>query len=84
MIFICMVLVVTASTCKTFSLKDKSRELEITQTQLEQQLADAKVKKEELEKQGKYMKTTKYIEDEAKDKLGLVYPDEIVIKPNDN
>jgi cell division protein DivIC len=27
------------------------------------------------------MKTDEYIEDVAKSKLGLVYPDEIVIKP---
>ena len=29
------------------------------------------------------MKTKQYIEDVAKDKLGLVYPDEIVIKPSE-
>ena len=30
------------------------------------------------------MQTKDYIEDEAKNKLGLVYPDEIVIKPNES
>ena len=44
----------------------------------------AKQKKADLEQQQKYMKTRKYIEDEAKDKLGLVYPDEIVIKPRED
>ena len=31
-----------------------------------------------------YMQTKDYIEDEAKNKLGLVYPDEIVIKPKES
>ena len=29
------------------------------------------------------MKTKKYVEDVAKDKLGLVYPDEIIFKASD-
>ena len=36
----------------------------------------------ELEEKAKYVKTKAYIEEAAK-KLGLVYPDEIIIKPKD-
>lgn len=36
----------------------------------------------ELEEKAKYVKTKAYIEETAK-KLGLVYPDEIIIKPKD-
>ena len=62
-------------------LHQRSKELSITQAQLEDRLEEVKNESKELEERGKYMKTKKYIEDEAKDKLGLVNKDEILIKP---
>jgi cell division protein DivIC len=38
-------------------------------------------RKEDLEELEKYMKTKKYMEEVAKTKLGLVYPNEILIQP---
>lgn len=84
LVFVAMVVVAAASTVRAFSLNDKSRELAVTETSLEQELAAVQQQSIELENREKYMQTKKYIEDEAKDKLGLVYPDEIVIKPNED
>ena len=36
---------------------------------------------EEINGLEEYMKTDEYIEKVARDKLGLIYPDEILIKP---
>ena len=65
------------------SLYRQSKELEITQSQLQAQLESEQVRAEELIEKEKYMKTKKFIEDEAKNKLGLVNKDEIVIKPKE-
>ncbi len=63
------------------ALHHRSKELSITQAQLEERLEEVQNESKELEERGKYMKTKKYIEDEAKNKLGLVNEDEILIKP---
>ena len=42
---------------------------------------EAKQEQANLDAQEKYMQTNEYIEDVAKDKLGLVKPDELVIRP---
>ena len=39
--------------------------------------------KKELEEYKKYVKTKKFVEEVAKNKFGLLYPDEILIKPDD-
>lgn len=75
-VFVCAVVVIRVS-----SLSEKSRDLEIAEQALERQLEEANLERENLIAQEQYMKTDEYIEDVAKDKLGLVYPDEIVIKP---
>lgn len=49
--------------------------------QLEQQLQAEEERTEEIEEYGKYTQTKKYVEEVAKDKLGLVYEDEIIFKP---
>lgn len=38
---------------------------------------------EEIEEYKKYIKTKKYVEEVAKDKLGLVYSDEVIFKPEE-
>lgn len=51
--------------------------------ELEKQIAEEEEKAEELEEYGKYVQTKKYAEEVAKDKLGLVYEDEIIFKAED-
>ena len=43
----------------------------------------AKQRQKELEEYKKYVKTKKFVEEVAKNKFGLLYPDEILIKPDD-
>lgn len=66
---------------KSISLKRESEELSKKQTVLENQIKSEEQRTKELEDLEKYMQTKKYMEDVAKDKLGLVYPDEILIEP---
>ena len=81
LVLIVVLVVIAASSMRAMSLHEKSEELAMTERQLETQIEEAKAKAVELENREKYMQTKKYIEDEAKNKLGLVYPDEIVIRP---
>lgn len=78
-----MVMVVAACTFRSIELSKRSRELRVTEASLESQLTEANLRAEQLKEKEMYMQTKKYIEDEAKKKLGLVYPDEIVIKPKE-
>lgn len=48
--------------------------------ELEQQIAEAEKEAQEIEEYGKYVQTKKYAEEVAKEKLGLVYEDEIIFK----
>lgn len=52
-------------------------------TQLQQQIDAEKKRTEELEEYSKYVQTKKYAEEVAKDRLGLVYEDEIIFKAED-
>lgn len=51
--------------------------------ELESQIEEEKEKSEELEEYSKYVQTKKYAEEVAKEKLGLVYEDEIIFKAED-
>lgn len=51
--------------------------------ELEAQIAAEEEKSEEIEEYSKYVQTKKYAEEVAKDKLGLVYEDEIIFKSED-
>ena len=84
MIVVVALVVIIACSVRTMSLNEQSKQLAVTETSLENQLNEEQAKTEELEEREKYMQTKKYIEDEAKNKLGLGKKDEIVIKPKDD
>lgn len=50
---------------------------------LNSQIDDEKKRTEELEEYEKYTKTSAYVEEVAKDRLGLVYSDEIIFQPEE-
>ena len=83
LILLIVVFVASAAGVKIIQLHEKNEVLAMTERQLESDLEDAKLEAETLANREKYMQTKKYIEDEAKKKLGLVYPDEIVIRPGE-
>ena len=59
--------------------KEKLKEKE----KLEAQIAEAESYTEELYRKRAYVQTKKFIEDIAREYLGLVYPDDILIVPED-
>ena len=65
---------------KSISLKNKRDDYNKRIETLTQQIEAEKERTKELEEYEKYTKTVKYVEEVAKDKLGLVYEDEIVFE----
>lgn len=62
------------------SLYNKNQSYQVKEQDLQAQVDSEKQREAELEEYEKYVKTKKYIEQTAKTKLGLVYPDEIIFK----
>lgn len=65
------------------SLQAQIEEYEIKEQQIQAQIEQEEERAVEIEEMKKYMQTKKYIEDVAKEKLKLVYPDEVILKPNE-
>lgn len=51
---------------------------------IEKQLEQEEARTEEIDEMKRYMQSDEYAEQVAKDKLGLVYENEIVFKPEEN
>jgi cell division protein DivIC len=51
--------------------------------ELEQQIKDEEIRAEEIEKLEEYVDSTEYIEKIAREKLGLVYEDEVIYVPEE-
>lgn len=70
-------------TIKGSSLKEKELEYQIRQENLSAQVEKEEERSKELEEYRIYVQTKQYIEEVAKQKLGLVKPDEILLKPKE-
>lgn len=64
------------------TLTEKDLEYHDKELILESQVAVESQEAEQLEQEQIYVQTKEYIEKMAKEKLGLVYPDEILLKPS--
>ena len=64
-------------------LQAEKRALEIRKSELEAALQTEQERSEELEDQRAYMQTVRYIEEIARKVLGLVYPDETILRPEE-
>lgn len=64
----------------SISLHTKNRGYKAQEAELEKQLEEAEARSEEIDELEKYVGTDEYVEDVAKDKLGLVYPNEILFE----
>ena len=78
--FIVMVLCAVIS-FKKIELNQEIASYEKKIAQLEVQKAEEELRTKEIEEYKAYVQTKKFIEQEARDKLGLVYPDEIIFEP---
>ncbi|NLL76824.1 MAG: septum formation initiator family protein [Clostridiales bacterium] len=78
---IVMMLVVVA--INSIELKQKIAIYEAKEQALMEQIKEEEERAEEIDEFGKYTQTKKYIEEVAKDKLGLVHEGEIIFKDED-
>lgn len=76
-----MMLVVVA--IKSIELKQKLAAYRVKEQALVEQIEEEEMRSEEIAEYEKYTQTKKYIEEVAKDKLGLVYDGEIIFKSED-
>ena len=78
MMVVLMVLIVVS--VKSIELRQKQEAYAARIEQLQEQVEAENQRALEIEEYGKYTQTKKYVEEVAKDKLGLVYEDEIIFK----
>lgn len=64
----------------SISLHKKNQNYKIQEAELEKQLEEEELRAEEIDELEEYVGTDEYIEDIAKEKLGLVYPNEILFE----
>lgn len=64
----------------TWQNTQKSEQYALVQENLQQQIDDEEENQKAIEEQAEYQKTDAYIEDLAREKLGLVHEDEIIFK----
>ena len=81
---IVVLILVTVVSVKSIGLMQKAREYQEKEDQLKQQIEYETQRSEDIAEFERYTETRKYIEDTAKEKLGLVYPGEIIFKNTDN
>ena len=66
------------------SAYSRNQSYQAQEEELEAQLESEKARKKELEEYKKYVNTKEYIEQVAKAKLGLVYPNEVIYKEKED
>lgn len=71
-------------TYRKIELKIESAECEKKLEELEKERSVQEERSVEIEEYEVYVQSKQYIEQEARDKLGLVYPDEIIYEAEEN
>ena len=80
LVFLLVTMFCSVIVIKGIGLQNKRDEYNKRIEALEHQIEDQKERTKELEEYEKYTKTDKYVEEIAKEKLGLVYEDQIIFK----
>jgi len=75
-----LLMLVVAVSVRKSQLQQKYEAYLQEEMELQEKIEEEEARSEELEEYKKYTQTQKYIEDVAKEKLGLVYEDEILFK----
>lgn len=79
LVVVCLAVVINA---KGVSLRQSDHEYQIREENLQAQVDEESRRAQELEEYKVYVKSKEYMEKIAKERLGLVNPDEILIKPD--
>ncbi|MGB4661610.1 MAG: septum formation initiator family protein [Mobilitalea sp.] len=80
--FVVLMLFATV-TYRRIGLEEESNKAELTIEQLQAQIAEEEDRATDISNMKAYAQTKQYIEDMARDKLGLVYKDEILFQPEE-
>ncbi len=64
----------------SLSLQEKNRNYKAQEAELQEQIAAEVAREEEIAELEEYVGSDQYIEDVAKEKLGLINPNEIIFK----
>ncbi|MBR5509494.1 MAG: septum formation initiator family protein [Lachnospiraceae bacterium] len=72
--------VFSVTTIAGIHLKQKNQMYQAKEEALQEEIAKEEARAAEIEEFEAYTQTKKYVEEVAKDKLGLVYEDEIIFK----
>lgn len=75
-----MLVILVAVMVRGFSLRQKLREYDEKKQQLQEEIASEEKRSEQLEQYSKYTQTDEYVEEVARDKLGLVKEGETVFR----
>ena len=81
-IIVSLLLLAVIVVVKSISLREQKAELKVQAAEISAQIEEAQDEHKKLEEKEEYM-TKKYVEEVARNQLGLVYPDEIVIRPKE-
>ena len=80
LVSIVVVMILVAVWVRSMELQRKLDTYTVKQEQLEEKISDEEQRQQEIQEFRKYTQTKKYAEEVAKEKLGLVYEDEILFK----
>lgn len=80
MVIVMLMIVITFG---RIELQKRQEEYTLKEQQLQEQIEAEVQRSEEIEEYRKYTKTQKYVEEVAKEKLGLVNENEIIFKSED-
>ncbi len=80
LVSIVVVMILVAVWVRSMELQRKLDTYTVKQEQLEEKIADEEQRQQEIQEFRKYTQTKRYAEEVAKEKLGLVYDDEIIFK----
>ena len=80
LILFALVTLISVAAFGTINLNEMRASYERRRQELEDQIAEEEQRTLEIEELKKYMETKKFVEEIAKERLGLVYEDEILFK----
>ncbi len=80
LIIMVILMLMVVITFKRYEIRNKQEEYTKKEEQLLEEIAAEEERVEDIEEYRKYTKTQKYIEEVAKEKLGLVNENEIIFK----
>lgn len=75
-----ILLLAAVLTIKGHSLQTRNEMYLAQERELEKQIAQEKKRSEEIDELEEYVQTDEYVEQVARDKLGMIYSDEIILK----